>query len=447
MAPKAQGKAIDEKLSMTLDELSKEGLVGPIGGGKAAKGDRGGAGAAKGGSKGSKSRKSVPYPPDQDWSSSVNREWIKEEDNLCYIRHDADVNRVAGRVAYGLRNHSTFTVIPLDWDSVWTTLKVLALARSYITPENLDFSFELVDAEDLDYRLPADFAYELSIDTDNWVEQAEHGIYPSDENYVSGASEVGKVAGRIANTIREDRDLFLSLSGPPAGCQALQAMQLARQYIKEEGRDLHFALSFGKTQKMASIVHISIFKVFSSCRVSNQADVHSLAGYLATGIREGRPPCVRAIGSAALNTAVKAVALARSFLNYDEDRIDVACRVDFPEYCHNSETLKLKMSLSTIAGEGVRNMSNSKAALPLYVSANTQRDKVAGALANRVRSKSQVFLAAMGPQTVNISLKCVYLANRFLIDDSMRIRMAPEFADSDQGASCLCLHILPELWV
>ena len=110
-----------------------------------------------------------------------------------------------------------------------------------------------------------------------------------DENYVSGASEVGKVAGRIANTaprsvfdfwwtgrvfkglskggaeklmldpddlenqvqiiqivektrkheyetkrllqtflaqIREDRDLFLSLSGPPAGCQALQAMQL-----------------------------------------------------------------------------------------------------------------------------------------------------------------------------------------------------------------------------
>ena len=34
-------------------------------------------------------------------------------------------------------------------------------------------------------------------------------------------------------------------------------------------------------------------------------------------------------------------------------------------------------------------MAPLKAALPLYVSANTQRDKVAGALANRVRSKSQ----------------------------------------------------------
>ena len=29
------------------------------------------------------------------------------------------------------------------------------------------------------WRLPADFAYELSIDTDNWVAEAEHGIYPS----------------------------------------------------------------------------------------------------------------------------------------------------------------------------------------------------------------------------------------------------------------------------
>lgn len=28
-------------------------------------------------------------------------------------------------------------------------------------------------------RLPADFAYELSIDTDNWVEEAENGILPS----------------------------------------------------------------------------------------------------------------------------------------------------------------------------------------------------------------------------------------------------------------------------
>lgn len=116
-----------------------------------------------------------------------------------------------------------------------------------------------------------------------------------DENYVSGASEVGKVAGRIANKaprsvcdfwwtgrvfkdfqrgswktdawsrwswkpgpdnpdsrkheyetkgllqtflaqIREDRDLFLSLSGPPAGCQALQAMQLVGAPVVWEAR-------------------------------------------------------------------------------------------------------------------------------------------------------------------------------------------------------------------
>ena len=40
--------------------------------------------------------------------------------------------------------------------------------------------------------------------------------------------------------IREDRDLFLSMSGPPAGCQALQAMQLVGapvgEAILEQGR-------------------------------------------------------------------------------------------------------------------------------------------------------------------------------------------------------------------
>lgn len=433
-----------DKLDMTLDELAWD-AVGPIGG-------RGGDWTGGSARSGYKSRNSAPYPPEEDWHSwsyhyERPKQWIQEDKNLCYIGRDVDVNRVAGRVAHGLRSHSTYTVIPLDWDCVWTTLKVMALARSYITPDNLDFSFELVDNEYLDGRLPADFAYELSIDTDNWVEEAENGILPSDENYVSGSSEPGKMAGRIANIIREDRDLFLSLSGPPAGQQAVQSLQYAKTYIKEEGRDLHCALSFGKSEKMASIVHISIFKVFSACRVSNTTDIHGIAGYVARGIREGRPPCVRAIGATNLNTAVKAVALARTFLNEDKERIDVACRVDFPEYCYNPETLKMKMNLTRIAGEGVRNMSNSKATLPLYVSGNTQKEKVAGALANRVRNRRQVFLAAMGPQPVSVSLKCILLANRFLIEDSMRIRMAPEFADSEKGASCLCLHILPELWV
>ncbi|CAL1169006.1 unnamed protein product [Cladocopium goreaui] len=49
----------------------------------------------------------------------------------------------------------------------------------------------------------------------------------------------------------------------------------------------------------------------------------------------------------------------------------------------------MKMNLTRIAGEGVRNMSNSKATLPLYVSGNTQKEKVAGALANRVRNRRQ----------------------------------------------------------
>ena len=60
--------------------------------------------------------------------------------------------------------------------------------------------------------------------------------------------------------------------------------------------------------------YISVFRSFKKCRVNSHSDPHSIAGYLAQGVRDGRPPCVCAIGSSNLNLAVKAVAIARSFL-------------------------------------------------------------------------------------------------------------------------------------
>ena len=106
-------------------------------------------------------------------------------------------------------------------------------------------------------------------------------------------------------------------------------------------------------------------------------------------------------------------------------------------YYYNSETMKMKMLLATIHGSSVRRMTSSKVSEPLYVSANTRVQKVAGALAQRVRANQQAFCAAMGPVAVAISLKCVYLANRFLLEDSLLVkRLGCETLGRGCGSAC-----------
>eukprot|EP00913_Durusdinium_trenchii_P028582 g26807.t1 len=101
----------------------------------------------------------------------------------------------------------------------------MAVARSYLTSDVLDFSFELVNSEDYGERLPAEVAFELSVDTDGWVSAAEKRISRSEENMVSSNSDPGKVAGRVANLVRQEEDCYISASGPLAGGQAIESLR------------------------------------------------------------------------------------------------------------------------------------------------------------------------------------------------------------------------------
>jgi stage V sporulation protein S len=64
-------------------------------------------------------------------------------------------------------------------------------------------------------------------------------------------------------------------------------------------------------------------------KVSSSSRAAAVAGSIAHAIRDGNTPLLRAIGAAAVNQAVKALAVARSYLQ--EEGIDLAASPAFVE--------------------------------------------------------------------------------------------------------------------
>ncbi|MGB0387464.1 MAG: stage V sporulation protein S [Ardenticatenaceae bacterium] len=79
-------------------------------------------------------------------------------------------------------------------------------------------------------------------------------------------------------------------------------------------------------------------------KVSAHSRSTAVAGAIAGVIRGGTRVDVQAIGAGAVNQAVKAVAIARSYLS--EDRIDIVCVPSFVEIeIHGQERTAVKISV------------------------------------------------------------------------------------------------------
>ncbi|MBR5454003.1 MAG: stage V sporulation protein S [Clostridia bacterium] len=70
-------------------------------------------------------------------------------------------------------------------------------------------------------------------------------------------------------------------------------------------------------------------------KVSSKSNPNMVAGALAGIIREGKEVCIQAIGAGAVNQAVKAIAIASSFLV--PDKIGISCSPSFVDLAINGE--------------------------------------------------------------------------------------------------------------
>ena len=173
---------------------------------------------------------------------------------------------------------------------------------------------------------------------------------------IGGATNPRDVASQIAAQGRAAVDCpLLQCVGPQSTNQAMKAIAIARTYLRQSdasGSSTHPDIAVypefvkldsaqggggGANDTLSAMQLVlskrsrrtSVDKDGRQLKVGKDTDAKALAGAIASCTREGSRVELTAIGAASVNQAVKAVAIARQFV--EEEAIDLCCRPEFVE--------------------------------------------------------------------------------------------------------------------
>lgn len=152
-------------------------------------------------------------------------------------------------------------------------------------------------------------------------------------------------------------------------------------------------------------------------KVSGKDEPKQYAGKVAWDARNGCPTPMLATGVHAINTAVKAVAIARQYL--EEDDLELYCQ---PAFRDRSMGDSVAIYLSTKQRRHSRFSANE-----MTVSKNTEPTKTAGAIAARARETKGVLLTGIGPDAVTNALLAACHARMYLEADNLDVKLIPHF--------------------
>jgi stage V sporulation protein S len=160
-------------------------------------------------------------------------------------------------------------------------------------------------------------------------------------------------------------------------------------------------------------------------KVKGDSKPNSVAGAICNIVREsasGQPPSVVATGPAAINQAMKAIAIARKYLLDEDSPTDMVVYPRFEEDIRQSSRvcfeLKKSRKIKTVPSED-----------DLACKDKTDPYKLAGAMAGRVRDGEQVACTTKGPVPVLIAVKAMALAQTYVADEGMEIKFAVSIVD------------------
>lgn len=158
-------------------------------------------------------------------------------------------------------------------------------------------------------------------------------------------------------------------------------------------------------------------------KVSAQSEVQKVAGAIAHCVRIGGcPPALMCTGEAAVNQAIKSLAIARDYLLADEEDedgelTDLICQ---PEFDGDSDKCVLRLRMS-------RPIDMEMEYVELRTNARSDPYKVAGAIAGKIRDDERVGVVAVGPSAVFAALESVFVSRRYLAEDRIDVKFTPSF--------------------
>lgn len=145
-------------------------------------------------------------------------------------------------------------------------------------------------------------------------------------------------------------------------------------------------------------------------------------------------PILQCIGPGATNQAIKAVAIARTYLSKSHSSGTTAhpdCIV-YPEFVKLDPSQTDDTSLSALQltlVKRVRRTSVDKEGRSLKVSSNTEAKALAGAIASCTREGSRVELTAIGAGSINQAIKAVAIARQYVEEEAIDLCFRPEFVE------------------
>jgi len=155
-----------------------------------------------------------------------------------YVHKLSKVKRLAGKVAYDLRESFSPTIFCTGKVAINQAVKTLAIARTYLAEDDLDFKIYPEFQVDKDRH---DSIYFLVIPANNRIElSTDNAIMLTS----SEKAKAGKIGGKIAHSIRDGKRVLGQGVGPNAVWRFVQSLLIAKDCLKENNLDLSFRVEF-----------------------------------------------------------------------------------------------------------------------------------------------------------------------------------------------------------
>lgn len=182
----------------------------------------------------------------------------------CLVGASTDIKAAAGYVCAGLREGAAPPVMAIAPANVNNACKLLALAHSYLAEENLDLYAQVDFPEYQDSPMTA--SVKLYVFKKARRSDLSH---VSEQMFVNASSDPPKVAGYIANCMRQSQlgRICVTAAGAQAMLRALKSIYLARHYLQEDALDLSIVPEFGKSDDGISLVNIFVLSHAVGARI------------------------------------------------------------------------------------------------------------------------------------------------------------------------------------
>jgi stage V sporulation protein S len=176
-------------------------------------------------------------------------------------------------------------------------------------------------------------------------------------------------------------------------------------------------------------------------KVSAQSNPKASAGSISHRVRRGQNPQIMCSGSPSINQAIKAIAIARGYI--EQDGFDVSVSGTW----RDREMQKITLNVNKTARPKRQDESKQEPDVSgdLRIAQNSVPGTVAGAIAKKVRSGEKVSMVAIGASSVANAVMSIIIARRYLQDDGVDISFRPEFVHlqmNDEQRSAVRFNVL-----